>query len=72
MISHDWCRWNRFVHGRRHRISIDDEEMSIRESIVTKPIIPGNDFTGKMFQDVATQAYLGKRQQENGGSQRSS
>jgi hypothetical protein len=66
MVNHDWHPCDGSVHGRRHRIFTDEEEMTIREYSVTYCLHPQSCFTEEMFQAVATGS-----QRENGELPRS-
>ena len=63
-INNDWRPWNN-NHGLGHRIFTNDEEIAIKEFIVSNFLSQGYYFTDEDFVDIASQAYLEKNHQNN-------
>jgi hypothetical protein len=50
LANHSWRPWNYSVHGRQHRILIDDdEETSINKFIMSNYLIPDNFLLAECF-----------------------
>jgi hypothetical protein len=52
-----WRPWEKEVHGKHHRAFSDEEELEPAEMIVGQCIIPGRQFIGATFQELALAAY---------------
>jgi hypothetical protein len=60
--NHKWRLWNtlmiRLIHGLHKRKFTDDQEAHIKETIISKYIMPGILFTEQAFRVVARQAWI--------------
>jgi hypothetical protein len=52
-----WQPWDKEIHGKHHRVFSDAEEAGLADVIVNEFIVPGKQFIGATFRELALAAY---------------